>query len=287
MKRQWKLILTLLMVLAILSGCAGQPNTPQQFDEVTQYLGPPTQNTPTPPPQGDASGQGGESGQGNIFSQNPYDVALGGDGLTGLDEEDLGGADTEALIPMDEESTVYPYAGSTPIPLDPVDMPSPTPRTELVFAYAPYTTSLNLTFEGPQGWVPDESVNEQFTLTEPDTQVKDGQPGIVRVYAIPVTSDYTESNLKTEVQDRLKAISNTNFEEWSPSLTASRYLMGSKGVYANYSGTMANGTKVGGRIHCTSIDKVLYCIEIVYPLAYKEDYLNIFAKMRETIKRAQ
>ena len=128
--------------------------------------------------------------------------------------------------------------------------------------------------------VPDESVNEQFILTEPDTQVKDNQPGILRVYAIPVTTDYSESALKTEVQDRLKAISSTNFESWSPSLTASRHLLGAKGVYANYSGTMANGVKVGGRIHCTSIDKVLYCIEIVYPLAYKKDYEEVFKKMR-------
>lgn len=284
MKRQWKLILSLLMILATLSGCAGQQNPPQQFAEVTQYLGPAGQATPTPPPQTDsaAADQGA-----NIFSQNPYDVALGEEGLTGLDEEDLGGEGTEYFPPMAEESTLYPYAGSTPIPLDPVDMPSPTPRVEQVFAYGSYVTPLNLTFEGPQGWVPDESVNEQFTLTEPDSQVKDGQPGIVKVYAIPVTSDYSESNLKTEVQDRLQAISATNFEEWSPSLTATRYLMGSKGVYANYSGTMVNGIKIGGRIHCTSIDKVLYCIEVVYPQAYREDYLKVFTKLRETIKRVQ
>lgn len=282
MKRQWKLILSLLMVLATLAGCAGQPNPPNQFAEVTQYLGPAAQSTPTPPPQGDAGADQG----GSIFSNNPYDVA-GGEELTGLEEEGFEGEDVDHFVALAEESTVYPYAGSTPIPLDPVDMPSPTPHAELVFAYSPYATSLKLAFDGPQGWVPDESVNEQFTLTEPDSQVKDKQPGILRVYAIPVTTDYSENALKTEVQDRLKAISSTNFESWSPSLTASRHLLGSKGVYVNYSGTMANGVKVGGRIHCTSIDKVLYCIEIVYPLAYKKDYEEVFKKMRDTIKRLQ
>ena len=42
---------------------------------------------------------------------------------------------------------------------------------------------------------------------------------------------------------------------------ASGFLMGGKGVYANYSGTMANGVKVGGRIHATAIDGVLYCLQ--------------------------
>ncbi|NLV57145.1 MAG: hypothetical protein GXY67_00075 [Clostridiales bacterium] len=282
MKRHWKLILSLLVILATLSSCSGQQNPPQQFAEVTQYIGPVAENTPDPQQQADTSGSSD-----SIFSNNPFDVSSDGEELTGAEEEGFGDEEIIDFAAQAEASTPYPYAGSTPIPLDPVDMPSPTPRTELVFAYDTYTTSLKLTFEGPRGWVPDESIPEQFILTEPDTQVKDKQPGIVKVYAIPVNNDYSESNLKTEVLERLRAISSTNFEEWSPSLTASRYLMGSKGVYANYSGTMADGVKVGGRIHCTTIDKVLYCIEIVYPLAYKDDYLNIFSKVRETIKRVQ
>ncbi len=294
MKRQWKPILVLLLVLATLSSCAGEQNAPPPFVEVTQFIGP----APTDPPAAanNASGQGD-----SIFSNNPYEL-VEGDGLDGLGEEayDDGTYDpsmdqspsedfemSEGDMTVSEpEGTPYPYAGSSPIPLDPVDMPSPTPRTELVFAYVPYNvTSLGLAFEGPAGWVPDESTPEQFILTEPDSQIKDKQPGIVKIYASPVNSNYTEGNLKTEVQDRLKAIGSTNFDAWDPSLTASRFLMGSKGVYANYSGTMANGVKVGGRIHCTCIDNKLYTIEIVYPLGFKEDYLSVFTKMRETIKR--
>ncbi len=291
MKRQWKLILCLALILATLSACSGPTNSPQVFDQATQNLGPTSPATPTPPPGAGGDPQSGQS----IFDSNPYDA--GSEGFTDgdpLGEEDYGddgvydeSADMDPYVAA-EDATVYPFAGSTPIPLDPVDMPSPTPRAQLVFATAPYAiSSLGLTFEAPQGWVPDESVSEMFTLTEPDSQVKDKQPGIIKIYATPVTSNYTEGNLKTEVQDRLKAISSTNFEQWDPSLTASRHLMGGKGVYANYSGTMANGVKVGGRIHCTCIDKVLYCIEIVYPLGYKEDYLELFSKMRSSIKKAE
>ena len=61
--------------------------------------------------------------------------------------------------------------------------------------------------------------------------------------------------------------------------------MGSMGVYANYSGALANGVQLGGRIHCACIDKVLYCIEIVYPLEYKKDFEAVFSEMRTSIKR--
>ena len=100
---------------------------------------------------------------------------------------------------------------------------------------------------------------------------------------MPVNSNYTEANLTTEIKQRLSTIGSTNFVDWNPSLTATRYLMGGKGVYANYSGTLANGVEVGGRVHATCIDSVLYCIQITYPLNFKDSYLDIFSKVRETI----
>ncbi|MCE5342872.1 MAG: hypothetical protein LLF96_04685 [Eubacteriales bacterium] len=291
MKRKWLAVLCLLAIAALLTSCQGQQNN-QVFTEVTQYLGPATA-TPVPTDSTTTSGtdtSGGES----IFASNPYVVATdesftASDALGEEDTQDNGvyvGSDTAAIGQIDTVSTVYPYAGSTPIPLDPVDAPTPTPRPTLTFTYVLYDVpTLGLSFEGPAGWVPDDSVKDVFTLTEPEDQIKEGQLGVVTLYAAPVNSNYTESELVTEIKQRLDTISATNFTEWKPSYTATRYLMGSKGVYANYSGTMTDGTQVGGRIHAVCLDKVLYCIQVTYPLNFKDDYLNIFAKARETIKR--
>jgi hypothetical protein len=277
MKRKWLAVLCILAVAALLTGCGGQQETNQTFTEVTQYLGP----TPTasPTPTQDTSG-------GSVFSSNPYMVDTDTDTIAqqAMSEEsyqDNGDYDTAA-----EATTVYPYAGSTPIPLEPVDAPTATPRAALSFTYITYTaTSLGVTFDGPAGWVVDESVNGVYTLTEPEQQIKDNQLGIINVYASTVTSTYSTSELEKEIEQRLDDISATNFTEWKPSYTATRYLMGHKGVYANYSGTLADGTEVGGRVHAVSIDNVLYCIEITYPLNFKDDYLEVFSKMRESISR--
>ena len=292
MKRKWLAALSLLMAAALLSGCTAQQPTTQTFAEVTQYLGVAPTATPVPVDQAaDAADADGQS----VFASNPYaltDETADPNAEAALGEEDfaddgvLDTGDTVVYGAPDPDATVYPYAGSSPIPLDPVDAPTATPRAPLTFTYVPYTlTALGVSFDGPAGWIPDESVNEMFTLSEPVEQIKDGQLGVVTLYAVPVNSNYTEANLTTEIKQRLSTIGATNFVEWSPSLTATRYLMGGKGVYANYSGTMANGIKVGGRIHATAIEGVLYCLQISYPLNFKDDYLNVFSQVRETLKR--
>ena len=276
MKRFWMAAACLLVTAALLSGCSGQPqNQKQAYDEATQYIGPAATPTaePTDAPVADTDT--------SMFASNPYEVAPT-DELTGFAEEDL---QAEAV------GTVYPYAGSTPIPMNPIDMPTPTPHGPLNFVYSTYFVqslgTSGLTFDGPAGWIADESVAEAFTLSEPAEQMKDGQLGILSLYAVPTTQDYSLGELKSEVKQRADAIGATNFADWSPTLTAERYLMGSEGVYINFTGTMVTGIKIGGRIHATCRDKVLYVVQIIYPLEYKEDFLNVFSKVRETIKRAE
>ncbi len=296
MKRLWKIALCLALALIALTACSGgeQPNSGSQiYAEATQYLGPvAATETPTEAPQETAAPDSGANGGVSIFD-NPY-----------LDEESISpedalseenyidpydtGADTGSLLVAGNVSggagTAYPYAGATPIPLTPVDLPTPTPHPELTFNYATYTAgSLGLSFDCPSGWLVDESQTDVFVLTEPETQMHDGQQCIITISAEPVTANYSEKDLKKQVTQRLKEIGSVNFTVWNPSLTASRTLMDSKGVYANYTGTLANGIEVAGRILYASANNKLYGVEMVYPRDYRDDYLNIFAKIRDTI----
>ena len=87
MKRNWKLLLCLLLALVALSACSSQPD-PEDFPDITQAIGPTGTPSPTTRPvthtidlggaaQGSTAGEaanpaGGES----IFSTNPYDVLV-------------------------------------------------------------------------------------------------------------------------------------------------------------------------------------------------------------------
>ena len=203
MKRKWLTVLCLVVVAMLLTGCDSQQQPNQTFAEVTQYLGPAVTDTPIPVnndltgvSDGDATNGDGSS----VFADNPYVVDPSANTDTNADANTVadsalgeeGGQNSDAIVygQADAEATVYPYAGSSPIPLIPVDAPSPTPRTELAFTYVPYeVTSLGLSFQGPAGWVPDDSVNEMYTLTEPEEQIKDGQLGVINLYAVPVNSN--------------------------------------------------------------------------------------------------
>ena len=247
MKRLWKIALCLALALVSLTACSSESSNDgsQIYAEATQYLGPVTATeAPTEAPQEtEAPSDSGNSSGGVSIFDNPYlneedistDEALGEENY--IDPYDTG-ADTGSLLSASGASggveTVYPYAGATPIPLDPVDLPTPTPHPELTFNYATYTAgSLGLSFDCPSGWLVDESQTDVFVLTEPETQMHDGQQCIITISAEPVTANYSEKDLKKQVTQRLKEIGSVNFTVWNPSLTATRTLLGSKGVYAN------------------------------------------------------
>ncbi|MDD3334953.1 MAG: hypothetical protein PHI98_05475 [Eubacteriales bacterium] len=292
MKRSWKLLICLAIAALALSACSGE-GTQQNgtiYAQYTQYLGPTA--TPTAEPTAEPivdSGSNTDTTGSSIFSANPYDTSDSFTADDALGEENyIDPYSSSDSLTAQVESTVYVYAGATPIPLDPVDLPSPTPHPELSFTYVTYTAGSlgsGLTFEAPSGWIEDNSQTDVYTVTEPESQMHNGQQCVITLSAVPVTSNYSEAELKKEVTQRLKDIGAVNFVTWDPSLTASRYLMGSKGVYANYTGTLATGVELGGRIHYTSIDNVLYGIEILFPREYREDYLKVYTKIKDTIQR--
>lgn len=296
MKRNWKLLLCLLMALLMLSACSSQPD-PNDFPDITQAIGPTGTPAPTAVPVPESAPQdnadGSASGE-SIFSANPYDVMVDEEMLANMaaNEEDYVdpeyGVESLYEASLKAEGTVYPYAGSTPIPLNPIDMPTPTPRPDLSFTYADYTAStVGVTFKAPVSWQVDQSYSGIFILSEPVNQIKDNQQCIITVSAEPVNATYKQSDLETHVKQRLNTIGGLDFDEWKPSLTATRYMMGSEGVYANYSGTLTDGTEVGGRIHYVSIDKTLYGLEIQFPLGFKGDFIDVFGEIRSSMKQIQ
>ena len=284
MKRNWKLVLCLLLATLLMTACSSKPD-PEQFPDIPQALGPTSTPSPTAAPQVSTENTSGGT---SIFDANPYDV--GAQNFTeadALSEENYVDPNygTETLYSYSQpEGTAYAYAGSTPIPLNPIDMPTPTPRPDLTFTYAEYTAStVGVKFEGPVNWQVNESQSGMMILSEPQGQIKDNQQCIITISGEPIAGSYSQSDLETHVRQRLDTIGGEQFTEWKPSYTATRYMMGSNGVYANYSGMLTDGTEVGGRIQYVCIDNVLYGLEIVFPLGFKEDFLDVFGQIRSTM----
>lgn len=271
--RKLYLVLALMLCLAVLTGC--QSGEGRYYDNSTSA---PTQNNnPLETPQTPKAPAQPAQPEFNIdYDSGLYDPAS--EEGKGLEDPALNLTYVTPALTMRSE-----FAGATPVPIDPIDMPTPTMVPPLSFVYQTYTASqLGLTFDAPMGWIKDESVANTFTLYNPDPTMD--YAATLTLMAVNVGSNYNESQLKSEVQSMLNSI-DAMLNDFEPSNTATRTLIGYNGVYANYTGTIEGGTKVAGRVHATSFNNKLYTLHITYPRAYTETYKEgVYDKVRDTIK---
>ena len=283
--KKLKLMALVCACLLTLGACASQSQAPNRFAPVDT---------------------GTASGAQNLYGTNTGTANAGltddSDGYTDFDngtydptseEGNNVGDDGVVDIPdpvMEEENTATPvptirseYAGATPVVIDPIDKPTPTPLPALSFEYQTYdATKLHLSFEGPTGWEVNDVSTDTYIITDIVTPT-DYQASMT-LRATSVTSNYTNNDLVKEVKGMLDTIGGTGFKSYSPSRTANRTLLDKAGVYANYTGTLTDGTKVAGRVHATCINKVLYTVHITYPKGYTNTYVDqVYGKMRSTI----
>ena len=178
------------------------------------------------------------------------------------------------------------YAGATPVLIDPIDKPTPTPLPTLSFSYVTYEApALHMTFEGPSGWTTDESQADTFILTNPDPSMDYAATMTVR--AVRVNKQYTKSELTKEVKGMLDTLAGSGeLTGFSPSNTAERTFLSSTGIYANYKAVeKATGAEIAGRLIVACVDRTLYSLHVSYPRGYTDFYVsNVYDKFRHSVK---
>lgn len=180
------------------------------------------------------------------------------------------------------------YAGATPVPIDPIDMPTATPRPELTFTYGDYTASkLGITFKSAVGYEINENLNDKYILTEPATAVKDNYPCTITLEVTGITKTFSTADVKTALA-RYLANEGTQYETWETMQPASKTLMEGKGYYNNYRGVLADGTIVRGRVHMAIInDSQMLTLHLSCPGWYNSSYMKIFEQIQKSIKPIQ
>jgi hypothetical protein len=228
---------------------------------------------------------------GTQTQQSPLDLPTNTPAIEGLPEGYDPSSEEDSDIPLADTafnaSGVALHAGATPIPLDPVDMPSPTVRPDLTFTFATYTAAnLGLTFECVAGYTVDDSQPDVYVLTEPIEQQKDNYSVVFTFTSNAVTTGYSLSNLRTDLRTYATDLGQVNYQEWRISDTAERSLLGKSGYYITYRGVMHDSTIVRGRVHMALLDnnRVL-TIHYTGPGEYNTDYSNnVFTRIRSTLK---
>ncbi|MBR6028892.1 MAG: hypothetical protein IKP40_07345 [Clostridia bacterium] len=274
MKKRTAALCLLLVCVLLLSACSTQQE-PERFQVVTGTATP-TIYVPlvTDAPLID-------------FDSGDYDPSS----EEGGDTEEVATVFSEPITaslssqPTSAPTVQSEYAGATPVPLDPIDKPTPTPAPALTIAnYQVYdATKIGLSFEGPVDWTVNDAASDTFVLTNPDQSV-DYQAWL-SIRAVNVSSDYGATDMKKQVMNIRDEI-RSEYSSFSPSNTASRTLLDKAGIYMDYTGTRKdNGAKVWGRIHVTCVSRTLYILQIACPQTYRETYKDkVYAKFRATVK---
>lgn len=295
----WKkrmLCLALVLCALVMTACQQQ----ERFDTNL----PQTTEAPAAPARQDLFGSGDESAV--DFDDGSYDPSSeeGGDwedvgegtGWDPYEETDpyAEGDPYAAGNPYqgaDSDTTPAPtmqseYAGATPLVIDPIDKPTPTPLPPLNLTFNTYNASaLHMSFDAPAGWVTDESNPDTFVLTNPDPSM-DYQASL-SIRAITVNKQYTVKELTREAKGMLDTLKSSGlYDNFSPSSTAQRSFLGTTGVYANYKAVLReNGAEIAGRFIVTCVDRMLYTLHVSYPRGYTEYYVdNVYDKFRHSVK---
>lgn len=278
-----KRILCLVLVVCaalVMTACQQKetfPTSPQQQDTAQQTSAPAqdVQNIfgDTPIPQ-----------QIN-FDDGSYDPASeegGGEEALPIDQTGMNLAAADGTTPAPTMQSEY--AGATPVLIDPVDKPTPTPLPTLTFNYVTYEVpSLHLSFDAPAGWLADDSAADAYTLTNPDPSMDYAAKLNIRV--VPLGKNYNKNELTKEVKSALDTIASDGFQKFERSNTAGRKFMNADGIYANYTGTLTDGVKVAGRIIMACSDRMLYILHVSYPQGYTKTYVDgVYDKFRHTVK---
>ena len=285
MKKNLGITLLLAAVLILLTACSSQQGQSQQYEvvsvqpqvtQVSSQAGTVVSDVVSGPAQYD-------------FDNGDYDPASEEGVMDTLED-----VDEPVWTPYEETVYTAPtpaptmnsvYAGATPVVIDPIDKPTPTPAPPITFTeFATYdATKLGVAFNAPTGWVVNDDANDTYTLTNPDSRMD--YHATLTVYVYTLNSDYSQSDLTKEVRSILSS-NKALFNSYSPSNTATRTLLDKNGVYADFTGTLkSTGQEVGGRIHAVSLNKKLYILQMMWPKAYQEVYKDtVYKQFRHTFR---
>ena len=271
-----KKIVCLILVLCaalVLTACGQQqetyPNQPRQDTGAAQQQAPVQEQVVAQAPAQQIN-----------FNDGSYDPASEEGGQS---EQVIAEASAPTAAPVMQSE----YAGATPVKIDPVDKPTPTPLPKLTFSYNTYNASnLHLTFEGPAGWMVNDLAVDSYTLTNPDPSMD--YEATVEIRTIAAGKDYTQKELIKEVKAQADTLRSTgNFQSFDASDTAARFFIDGNGVYLAYKGVLNDGqeTGVAGRIIVNTVNKTLYVLHVSYPRGLADTFADgVYNKVRHSMK---
>ena len=200
-------------------------------------------------------------------------------------------AASESELVLDFSALMPDNPAASPIPVDPIDKPTPTPMPKPNFHYDTYVSNnMGVSFSIPYTWLLNPNTNHATTVqfVEPKREMMepDGYQTRITVEKINMGLSQTAADAKLQLQSELEELK-ASFTTFSPGAIDAGNFGGANGYYCYYKAEYNDGTKnyeMNGRIIIVAHEKALYQIRLTTPRNWYSYYNYLWRQMRSTIK---
>ena len=180
---------------------------------------------------------------------------------------------------------------ATPVAIDPIDKPTPTPEPTPKFVYETYeNTAMGVSFSIPYTWLLNPNTNHDTTVqfVEPKSEMMepDGYQTRLTIEKYNMGLAQTASDARSRLESTLEELA-ASFTTFTPGEIASGSFGTGNGYYCYYKADYNDGTKtyeMNGRVIIVAHEKALYQIRLTTPRNWYSYYNYLWRKVRSTIK---
>ena len=180
---------------------------------------------------------------------------------------------------------------ATPVAVDPIDKPTPTPMPEPNYWYEMYENEqMGISFSIPGSWLLNPNTNQdttiQFVEPKDERMEKDGYQTRLTVEKVNMGLSQTAADAKDRLEATLAQLE-SSFTSFTPGQPASTTIGKAKGYYCYYKAEYNDGTRtynMRGRIAIVAHEKALSQVRITTPQTWYSYYENVFRKVRSSFK---
>ena len=197
----------------------------------------------------------------------------------------------EGVPTLDVDLLTPDNPAATPVSVDPIDKPPPTPAPTPNFVYETYDNpTMGVTFSIPYTWLLNPNTNQATTVqfVEPKSEMMepDGYQTRITVEKYNMGLEQTATDARSRLETILDEIAPT-FTTFTPGNIDSGDFGDGRGYYCYYKADYSDGTKtyeMNGRIIVVAHEKALYQIRLTTPRNWYSYYNYLWRKVRSTIQ---
>ena len=180
---------------------------------------------------------------------------------------------------------------ASPIPVDPIDKPTPTPMPKPNFHYDTYTNNaMGVSFSIPYTWLLNPNTNHDTTVqfVEPKSEMMepDGYQTRVTIEKYNMGLNQTAEDARARLETVLEELG-ASFTTFTPNAVDSASFGEGKGYYCYYRADYNDGSKLyemNGRVIVIAHEKALYQIRLTTPRNWYSYYNYIWREIRSSFR---